>query len=144
MAKTNFTKAESALDEGLRKMSVSNLCRLADIAANIGSPSSRSSPTETQRLLIQHLKIDLLRLKKKDNKIYSKLHIKKEALNTQFAHPESLTPEDWNALEVLRTKTRELIAEYYPNESNEDLIEQEKSKHRNKRFNVKDTWLPLQ
>lgn len=143
MAKTNFTKAENALDEGLRKISVSNLCRLADIAAQIGPPSE-SSPTKTQRLLIQHLKIDLLRLKKKDNKIYSKLHIKKETLNQQFAHPESLSPEEWQALEALRTQTKALIAEYYPNESNDELIAQEKNKHRNKRFNVKDTWLPLQ
>jgi len=146
MAKTNFTKVEDNLDKGLRKMKVSDLCQLADIAAGIGeAPStSKGKLTKTQRLLIQHLKIDLMRLKKKEKKIYAKLQFKKEVLNKQLSEPDSLTKEEWKALHTLRKKTTELITEYYPNESNEELIEQEKTKHHNKRFNVKDTWLPLQ
>lgn len=145
MAKTNFSKVEKDLDKGLRKMKVTDLCHLADVAAGIGEPSdSKGKLTEAQRLLIQHLKIDLMRLKKKEKKIYSKLHVKKEILEKELAQPESLTVEQWQALADLRKRTADLITEYYPTESNEELIEQEKQKHRNKRINVKDTWLPLQ
>jgi hypothetical protein len=145
MAKTNFTKVEKDLDKGLEKMKVSNLHDLADIAAGIGESSAKKSKiTETQHLLVQHLKIDLKRLRKKEKKLYSKLQIKKEVIDKQLSAPESLSEEEWKDLASLRKKTSELIAEYFPDESNEELIEQEKIKHRNKRFNVKDNWLPLQ
>lgn len=145
MAKTNFSKVETNLDKGLRKMKVSDLCRLADIAAGIGeAPQVKEKLSKSQKLLLQHLKIDLMRLKKKEKRIYSKLGIKKEALERQLNDPTSLTKEEWKALEELRDRTKSYIAEFYPDESNEELIEQEKIKHRNKRINVKETWLPLQ
>lgn len=144
MAKTNFTKVELALEEGLRKMTVSRLCELADIAAGIGqSEQSEETLTKAQRLLIRRIQLDLMRLRKKDSKIYAKLKIKKSELTKKLEDPESLTKDDWKELKALRKKTKTMIETYYPKSSNEKLIEHEQERHVTKRFNVNEKWLPL-
>lgn len=144
MAKTNFSKVESALDEGLRRMTVDKLCQLADIAAGIGQPSGGGVKlTQAHRQLMRQLKIDLARLRKKDSKIYAKLKIKKTDLDQMFEEPEKIQESDWHMLEELRSKTKTLVQEYYPKTSDTELIEEEQEKHMNKRFNVSDKWLPM-
>jgi hypothetical protein len=145
MAKTNYTKVEHALEEGLRKMTVSRLGELADISAGIGqSDESKDKLTKPQRLLIRRVKLDLMRLSKKDKKIYAKLKLKKSELKKTFEDPESLSKDDWKKLRILRKKTKAMLETLYPKSSDEDLIEQEQEKHITKRFNVNEKWLPLQ
>lgn len=145
MAKTNFSKVELALEEGLRKMTVSRLCELADISAGIGQSQEESKDTLTkaQRLLIRRIQLDLMRLRKKDSKIYAKLKIKKSELAKKFENPESLSKEDWKKLKALRKKTKAMIQTLYPESSDEELVEKEQERHVTKRFNVNEKWLPL-
>lgn len=144
MAKTNFSKVELALEEGLRKMTVSRLCELADIAAGIGqSEEQEDTLTKAQRLLIRRIQLDLMRLRKKDSKIYAKLKIKKSELTKKLDNPEGLSKDDWKMLRGLRKKTKEMIQTLYPKSTDEELIEQQQEKHITKRFNVNEKWLPL-
>ncbi len=125
-------------------MTVTRLCELADISAGIGqSQEPENTLTKAQRLLIRRIQLDLMRLRKKDNKIYTKLKIKKSELTKKFEHPENLTKEDWKMLRAIRKKTKTLIETIYPKKSDEELVEKEQERHITKRFNVNEKWLPL-
>lgn len=144
MAKTNFSKVELALEEGLRKITVSKLCALADVAAGIGkSVTPQDEITKSQKTLIKRLDLDLMRLQKKEKKLYTKLKIKKSILKEKLSHPEKLTENDWKKLKSLHKKTQALIVEYYPELSDEEMIDKEQERHLTKRFNVNEKWLPL-
>ncbi|MEM1282645.1 MAG: hypothetical protein AAGG81_03745 [Chlamydiota bacterium] len=125
-------------------MTVSRLCELADIAAGIGqSQEPEDSITKSQRLLIRRIKLDLMRLRKKDSKIYAKLKIKKSELKNQLDNAENLSKDDWKMLRALRKKTKAMIETLYPTSSDEELIEEQQERHITKRFNVNEKWLPL-
>jgi len=144
MAKTNYSKVEVALEEGLRKMSVSKLCDLADIAAGIGHSSSEElGITHEQQALVRKIKLDLMRLHKKDRKIYSKLELKKSVITNQLENPNDLQDEDWENLKALRDRTETLIKVAYPEVSDDEIIERQQTRHITKRFNVNETWLPM-
>ena len=66
----------------------------------------------------------------------------------RFMQPgENYTLEDWQRLKVLKEKITELKVELYgeevTNPQDEDHIEKQRKKHINKRYNVKDDWIPL-
>ncbi|MCB1111456.1 MAG: hypothetical protein H7A37_02830 [Chlamydiales bacterium] len=143
MAKTNFTKVEEILAAGLQKMKVERLCELADIAAGIGQKGSAPKLSHDQKKLILSLKTDFLRLRKKDSKIFSKLNLKQEQILNQLEHPESLDQESWQQLEKIKGRTGKLVKELYPNLEDDKLIEEERDRHINKRFNINEKWLPL-
>ncbi|MEC7839141.1 MAG: hypothetical protein VX777_03780 [Chlamydiota bacterium] len=144
MARTNYSKVEHALEEGLRKMSVTKLSDLADISAGIGhSKSEKQNSIEERQALIRMLKLDLMRLSKKDRKIFSKLGIKKDVLKEKLMNIDKITDKEWETLKKLREKTKKLIEEMYPQTSDEELIELQQERHINKRFNVNETWLPM-
>ena len=68
MAKTNFTKVEQALIEGLRKMKVERLLQLADEsnAKHLMKPKEQKIVIpEARRLVIAALKQDIRLLQKK-------------------------------------------------------------------------------
>jgi len=143
MTKYNFSKIEKAIEEGIRKIWVRSLLDLADIAAGIGTPKKKKQLTEEQRLLIQSLKINMLRLRQKDRHIYAKIKIKKETLQILFERPHTILEKEWKKVKKLHQVTEDLIKEYYPEMNDEDLVAHEKKRHVNKRFNVDETWLPL-
>ena len=146
MAKTNYTKVEEALAEGLRKMQINELCELADIASGNKNSSSDDLHQLSRRylILLRRLKMNIERLHRSDKGIYKSLKVKKKSLERQFKSPEKLTKEEWIALVKLYKQTQVLISKHFPHASDIEIIEQEQKKHINKRFNVKDDWLPLQ
>ena len=143
MAKANFTKVEEALAEGLRKMTIENLGEMADKAKadRTGKPSDDKLTEKKQALILASLKQDLKWLYKKDRTFYKKLEMTKKSVNELIDNPM-----DWDKIKELKIKVekckQEMLVE--GKESNEQLVEQERSKHINKRFNINDKWLPLQ
>ncbi len=145
MAKTNFSKVEQALEEGLRRMSISKLCDLADIAAGIGfSKTNTKDLSNSQIKLVRQVQRDLDRLVKKDKKLYVKLKLNSQELEHKLSNPDKLTENEWKGLEVLRKQTKKMIEELFPDTSDEEIIEQQKVSHVTRRFNVNNKWLPLQ
>jgi len=144
MGKTNFTKVESSLEEGLRKMQMERLLTEADKASGKSPPSQpREKLTKEQKHLLKDLELNLLRLRQKDNKIFTKLKVKRSTVKKMINEAHLLKDEDWKHLSSLLKKTESLIKEQFPVSPDDKIIEGEKQKHINKRFNVNDKWLPL-
>lgn len=150
MAKTNYTKVEEMLNEGLRKMSVEHLLDMADTATQAKSnatieKAAKPLSAEQSRLMsvLQH---DLSHLHKQGNKPYEKLGIKKKYLKQLIENPQGLTPEEWATVKRLKDQLEEFkkdLAMSLPNSSDEELVEKERKSHKTKRFNINKNWLPL-
>lgn len=150
MPKTNFTKVEEVMDQGLRKMSIDQLFNMADAASNLGAEhqySEHSTIERTKQKLIEALKRDIKYLDSKKHKsMYGELGVKKQDLKILISNPSSLTAEDWEKIKQIKAgidKYRKEVMAQLPQENNEKLVEEERRKHINKRFNVNDKWLPL-
>lgn len=157
MPKTNFSKVEEALNEGIRKMTVSNLLRLADISAKTGrsvynpgklvEDSETESPvSEPRKQMIAGLLRDMKYMQKNDPKMYSKLGLKKHTLNKMIDNQATLTEEEWETLRQARIRIDEFRRNFNQNAPkipDDKLVEEERVKHINKRFNVSEKWLPL-
>lgn len=141
MAKANYTKVEGALNEGLLKIGVSRLLDITEAAilgyADQGRPLGQ---------LLAALHYELKALKHQGIDPYEKLGIDKKDLKRFSDNPDSLTPEDLQKIKQLKEKIeafkKELEAKSPP-ASDEDVVNTERRKHINKRFNVNEKWLPL-
>ncbi len=155
MAKTNFTKVEGLLEAELAKMEAKKLDKLADIAQNVKRPEMRkmvesaaiaNKKTEIDRSALIH-SIQSSMKKFKDPTFYTAIGITLEELQALLEIPkEKLDNAQWNRLLELRPKIQEFKKKYietHPEAADTSLIEGERHKHINKRFNVKDKWLPL-
>lgn len=135
MAKTNFTKAEEALTGALQKMSVEQIL-------DQSKPKTATEELKERIAIAKGLQRDLKRLYRQDPEIYKKLEIKRKSFEKSMEDPAKFTEEQWK--EILATKNKvDTYVKQLPAESNETLIESERHKHINKRFNVNDKWLPL-
>lgn len=141
MPKTNFTKVEELLDQNLLKMTV-NL--LLDETAT--EKEKNPHLTEANRQLLLSIKQDLHKIPKKNKAIYEKIGIKKKELDHWMEHPDALTPQEWETLNQMHQKIqafKDELKKKLPAIDNEGLVEAERKKHINKRFNISDKWLPL-
>lgn len=144
MAKTNFRKVEEALREGLEKIKVKKLLDEADQAG--GKVSEKELEPEGQYKVLLVLKEELLFLAKRDPGVYKKVKTSKKTLKTLLSHGMKLTPEEWKKVQKIKGRVdvyRKELAEKRAEESDENLIEQERHKHIYKRFDVSEKWLPL-
>ena len=154
MAKTNFTKVEEILIESLTKMEMDHLGKVADIVQQIGKPEMRAmiekatesaARTQVQNSALIHM---LRRCIKQFHEpaFYETIGIPEEELKALTKDPSTLEPEEWDRLREIRNEALVYMKEYLernPDGGNETIIERERKKHINKRFNVRDKWLPL-
>lgn len=154
MAKTNFSKVEEILSEGLRKIKVEHLLDLADRAASPAPDSAdagtQKNPAPNQPGSRKHtllaLQRDLKHLTKQDKDAYKTFGIGKSRLKKYIEHPETLTAEEWEAVTKIKLKVDEFkieLAKTLPGTSDDDLVDQQRRKHVTKRFNINDSWVPL-
>ncbi len=149
MAKTNFTKVEEALIAGLTKMKMRQLLELADKAQESSGVQAETDAIlipEARRMVIAALRLDLKALKRKDTKIYSKLGLRKEGLQKLLDTSASLTPEEWQNVKEIHQKVGEYKKELLrqlPEVTDDQLVDAERKKHINKRYNINEKWLPL-
>lgn len=159
MVKTNFTKVEEVLEQGLRKYSVEHLLEQADevassnpkprnptIAYDEANKTEAPAITKEQNQLILSLRRDVTSLQKKGKGLYSKLGIAKSALKNMIDNPKGLSEEEWVKIKQIREKIDQYKAELMkqlPQQSNEDIVESERKDHVNRRYNVNKKWLPL-
>lgn len=150
MAKTNYTKVEEALTEGMRKIEVNKLLTEADenAAAKKNKPIE---PKKPDALLLRRLtKIDeeLQALQKQGNDPYLQLQIDKEEMKKFLNDPSLLTSDDWDKVKVIKEKIIEYKAALERTEpkgsEDDDLIDKQRKDQKTKRFNINKKWIPLQ
>lgn len=150
MAKVNFKKVEDEFDKGVQKLFIDNLAELATIANLTQDPKSRLSSQEIEEIIIRFRK-ELEKLKKQNVQLYEMLNLT-QAEEERFAIPShEFMQQDWLRLKDLKLRIDELKRELHGKESttpenveaNESIVTKERQRHINKRFNVRDDWLPL-
>jgi len=148
VVKTNLKKVEEALEVFLRQMTAEHLLQMADLYG-IREKTEEQIRKEAlleikKQLLILHL--DLQRLEKKDMQFYEHLTLSKKQVSKVLDEILENKNVDLASIKDLKEKLDE-YKEAYPRfnrvESDEKLIEKERKKHINKRFNVNEKWLPL-
>lgn len=146
MSKVNFTKVEEMLNQGLHNINVGHLLQEAD-ATKAKTKAAEKSPPVSNRQLITSIERDLKFLHKKDPETYIKLGVKKKFIKKVIETPDSLTPEELDTLKQIQGKIllfKEELKNTLPPINNEAIVESQRTKHINKRYNVNDKWLPLQ
>jgi hypothetical protein len=141
MPKTNFTKAEEAWSEAMQKTTKARLLEQTD------SKKAAASKEElkNRNLLTAALLRELKRLHRKDKEIYKKLSIKRKEFENLVVNVNTLTPEEWAIIVQAKEKVDAHLKILAQNPANDEkIVEEQRLKHINKRFNVSDKWLPLQ
>ena len=149
MAKTNYTKVEESLAEGMRKIEVDKLLTIADEnAAKKPKKTTAQTPkvdaANLHRLNWIHRELKVLQKAEKDP--YIRLGISKEEVTKFLNDPLLLTPEDWEKTKSIKEKITNYKAELNKeatNASDDDLINRQRKNQTTKRFNVNDKWIPL-
>lgn len=144
MSKTNFTKVEIALAEGMQKLKRQKLLQQTN------NPNQAKAKEETEYFnsekIATQLAHDLNALYKKDKLLYQKLGFNKEEVKKLLYSPTTLSAEDWKTVLSLKEKM-DLYKEEFKKEQahipNEKIVEKERHRHLNKRFNINEKWLPL-
>lgn len=155
MAKTNFSKVEELLQSSLSKIKVERWGKLADIAQSIERPEMRKFAEQAtlsaakseldKKALIHGLKRTLKETS--DPAFFETLGTTASELENLVKEPKLLSQDQWSRLQEIRAKIKEAqsAASPAPSPENSDqtIVQSEREKHLNKRFNVKDNWLPL-
>ena len=146
MAKTNFTKVEEALTEGMRKIEVDRLLTIAD--EKEGKSLKKNEPT-VSAIHLQRLKkieSELQFLEKHGKDPYGKLKIEKEEIKKFLSNPSALSSKDWEKVNLIKKLITDYKAELErkPAQStDDDLVKLQRKKQITKRFNINEKWIPL-
>ncbi len=148
MAKTNFTKVEGMLDEGLRKMTVEHLLNLTETSSEDDKTSGKVPEKHTQARLksILTLQRDMKFLDKAEQEPYELFSVSKKNIGKYLKNPDTLTSEEWEEIKEIQSKVHKFRKEFEKNSiqnNNDDLIEQQRRSQVTKRFNINEKWLPL-
>jgi len=145
MAKTNFTKVEEVLEEGLRQMTVQHLHALADTLSNMDSEGIEKSDSDFLKKLITILKFEVNWMETHEISLEKRIGIKKSDIKKLIEKKPPFNAEDFDKIKEIKEKIEMLKAELEKKspETNDQLVQKERVKHINKRFNTNDKWLPL-
>jgi len=145
MAKTNFTKVEEALAEGLRKIEVNKLLNIADEVSG-ANKENESKLTAEQKNLLTLLQCDLKFLRKLGKNPFEKSSFNRVEIIKLLKDPSLITEEGWKKLSEFKTHVtlfKKTIEKLGKVKTDDDLVTQQRKKHITKRFNINDDWLPL-
>lgn len=147
MPKISFTKVEMIFTEALRKMLIDRIAELATVVSLSHDSNAKISPKTVEKVLKSFQK-ELKLLKEKDKKLYDQLKLTEDDEQRFSKSVKDFNTEDWAMLKDFREKIEELKKEIQgpeptTQEKDEQHIEKQRIKHINKRFNVRDDWLPL-
>ena len=142
MAKTNFTKAEEALSEALQKIERE---KLMDLTADSCKVPVLPTPEIANRISLVHaLDREIKQVYRSDQEIYIKLGLKKKTMEKWTKEPQNISVKDMEKIKNIKDQVDVLMKQHPVKAgSDEQIVEKERLKHVNKRFNVNDKWLPL-
>jgi hypothetical protein len=153
--KNNFGKAEEALERQLKKMEIDALHRLADASQQVGQPELRniieksvlaaSKIAAKRKALLHFVKTNSDRYGSKE--LYERAELPEQELKAFLLKSfQEILPEQWRQLERVKEELLQAKAAYeqlHPEKSDASIVDKERQKHINKRYNVNDKWLPL-
>ena len=146
MAKVNFSKVEKSFDLALQKLLIDNLSELATIVDVVEEKDKKISSEALQEIIAKFQK-QLFKIKEQDPALFNKLNLTKEEENRLSLPTINYVQSDWIRLKELKIRIDELKHALYGQENTAPLedaqIEKETKRHLNKRFNIRDGWLPL-
>lgn len=144
MSKTNFTKVEESLRKGMDKLSINKIVDSTD------SKFNEKKAEEEIRLAKKKIAIyligELKRLRKSDEKLYSKLGMTLANAKKLLEQPLKLSEEEWKVVMKLKDKLEAYKKAYDKEARNSNLeesVKKERARQHDKRFNVQDKWLPV-
>lgn len=155
MAKTNFSKVEDSLKAGLEKMQRESLGKLADIAQKATRPElkailEKSVKAATKAILEKKAILHIIRQSLRDlslkTEFYEFLGIPRADLLALVGRSTELSQDEWGKLNEIKKKIhlhKEELQKKNPELNDEQLINKERKRHINKRFNVREKWLPI-
>lgn len=141
MGKTNYTKTENLLNEALLKMTVEELLRLADHEERESLPS-----VQARSIILSMMEHDLTQLSQVPEASLTDLGMTSKELKSLSSRVKELTSDEWTLLKQVRERLlayKKELWEKIPHLTDDALIEKERKKHINKRFNTREKWLPL-
>ncbi|KIC74112.1 hypothetical protein DB42_BL00370 [Neochlamydia sp. EPS4] len=144
MPKTNFTKVEESLIQGLDKLNIKKIIDSTskDINEKRALDETRINKRKTAIYMISELK----RLHKNDERIYLKLGTNLSHIKKMLEHPLKLNAEEWGNVLKLLDKIeayKRAFAQTIKEVNNEEMVEKERKKQSDKRFNIQEKWLPI-
>lgn len=146
MVKQSFSKVEELLEETFRKIFIERLSELSAIASLISDPNSHFTPKYVNEIILK-FQIELNKLKDHDKKLYERLELAPNEEKNFMRQASDFTTQDWERLKTLKERIDllkfELFGEPKTTVEDEKHIEKQRRKHINKRYNVRDGWLPL-
>lgn len=146
MAKVNYSKVEKSFDQALQRLVIDQLSDLAAIADVIQDPKESLKDSALLKLLERFQK-ECKKLKKQDAKLYKRLNLSPEEEKRIHLPSGAFTHEDWLFLRTIKTRIDDLKKDLYGDEQitteNEERVTKERKRHINKRFNIREGWLPL-
>jgi hypothetical protein len=145
MAKTNYSKVEEALAEGLQKISVEQLQAAAPSAKDKKMASEREKIAVRLRVL-NLVRSNLDYLQKQGHTVYEQFEIKKSMLKKWIENPSEISAEEWKKIQKLKadlTEFKKSLEKGSTEEINETLLKQQAKENLTQRFNVNKKWLPL-
>ncbi len=155
MGKINFEKAEQYFDKGLARMEVENLLYLAELSDSLGtlvSKPKRGKKTQEQikrekAFLVINTKREIKFIARVRRDLVEELGIDRETAERLFKDPDNVSDEDIEEILKIRSKIynfRDEIKKSLQDINTEEMIQKQIAKAKNKRFNIRDSWLPLQ
>lgn len=153
--KQNFSKAEEALANRLKQMEVDHLNKLAEIAQRVGKPELRNmiekaalaaNKTALERKAVFHFVKEGLK-KYKEPVVFTAVGTTLDEVQKVVQQTEPLSNEQWQLLTKVKESMQSAKQRYlqgHPGINDNQIVEKERKKHINKRFNVNEKWLPLQ
>lgn len=143
MSKTNFTKVEEALAEGMRRIELDKINKEADLVQGKTPLTTESQDQQKQRRLA--LKLALKWAWSQDKEFYTKQKIDRTEIKELLEKAE-LTEDEWTKITETLKRVEAFKTDLESKQginSDSDMIEKQRKKHVTKRFNVNDKWVPL-
>jgi len=152
MAKIDFTRVETSINEAINLRFIQDLNELAAIANLTHLELAQKTNSETVKKLISRFQMDLKRIKANDPHFFSTLSLSPEQEKRFFEENPVLSPKDWEyikelkeKIDVWKKKLKKTTRGPSKDKTEEDVknIETMRKKQKDARLNVNPKWKPL-
>lgn len=159
MPKENYDKVESAMNETMQKLKTEKLIHdsgqtsdFSKYPENLRSTRELLAELDVQRrkdrkLVATGVKIDVDRAFLKNKQFYTYLGTYHEEFTDLIRAADSLDEAKWKRLLEIKAKLdiyKNNQKKFVPPLSNEAIIQSQQKIHINKRYKVRDGWLPIE
>lgn len=144
MAKTNYKKVEESLQEGIDQLAIKKIVDSTD--TKLHEKNAVSETRLNRKKITIYLITELKRLSKSDKSLYIKLGTNLANAKKLLENPLKLSEEDWAVVLKLKDKVeayKKAFASVIKEVSDDKLVEEEREKQSNSRFNIQKKWLPI-